>query len=149
MATRYYDLTVPISESLPVWGGDPKVRLERSRFVDGDNVVHSMRMRLGNHTGTHVDALCHVVDVHRVGEALRTRVRAPDHLMRLIAEKGSVCLDGVSLTVNSLRGNVFELMLIPHTLQRTTLKDLRPGRTSNLEVDVLARYVQRCLTAAP
>ncbi len=62
MTARYYDVTVPISPRLPVWPGDPKVRLERSRFVDGDNVVHSMRMHLGNHTGTHVDAPRHMLD---------------------------------------------------------------------------------------
>ncbi len=62
MAPRYYDLTVPISENIPVWQGDPKVRLERSRSVFGGNVVHSMRMHLGNHTGTHVDAPRHMID---------------------------------------------------------------------------------------
>jgi arylformamidase len=62
LATRIYDVTVPISPNLPVWRGDPKVRLERSRFVDGDNVVHTLRMRLGNHTGTHVDAPRHMLD---------------------------------------------------------------------------------------
>ncbi len=59
---RYYDVTVPISEEIPVWPGDPKVRLERSRYVDGENVVHTMRMGLGNHTGTHVDAPRHMLD---------------------------------------------------------------------------------------
>ena len=62
MASRYYDVTVPISARLPVWPGDPKVRLERSRFADGDNVVHSLRLHLGNHTGTHVDAPRHMLE---------------------------------------------------------------------------------------
>ena len=62
MAARYYDVTIPISESLPVWRGDSQVRLERSRYTDGDNVVHSIRMRLGNHTGTHVDAPRHMLE---------------------------------------------------------------------------------------
>ena len=62
MAPRYYDVTLPISEDVPVWPGDPKVRLDRSRFVDGENVVHTTRMDLSNHTGTHVDAPRHMLD---------------------------------------------------------------------------------------
>ncbi len=62
MAARYWDVTVPISPDLPVWPGDPKVRLERSRYASGENVVHTTRMRLGNHTGTHVDAPRHMLD---------------------------------------------------------------------------------------
>ncbi len=62
MTARYWDVTVPISSDLPVWPGDPKVRLERSRYASGENVVHTTRMRLGNHTGTHVDAPRHMLD---------------------------------------------------------------------------------------
>ena len=62
MSRRIYDVTIPISQNLPVWPGDPRVRLERSRFVDGGNVVNTLRMRLGNHTGTHVDAPRHMLE---------------------------------------------------------------------------------------
>jgi riboflavin synthase len=72
-------------------------------------------------------------------------VRAPAELMHLIAMKGSICIDGVSLTVNAVRGVEIELMLIPHTLAITTLSELRPGQDLNLEVDLLARYVERCI----
>ncbi len=62
MAARTWDVTVPVSPDLPVWPGDPKVRLERSRYASGGSVVHTTRMRLGNHTGTHVDAPRHMLD---------------------------------------------------------------------------------------
>jgi riboflavin synthase len=102
--------------------------------------------RLGGHfVSGHVDGAARVVDVTTVGDARRVRVRAPSELLHLIAVKGSVCLDGVSLTVNALRGTEIELMLIPHTLGVTTLSELRAGQDLNLEVDLLARYVERCL----
>jgi riboflavin synthase len=102
--------------------------------------------RLGGHyVSGHVDAVCQVVDVVTVGAARRVRVRAPEELTHLIAVKGSLCLDGVSLTVNAVRGATVELMLIPHTFQTTTLRSLRAGQELNLEVDLLARYVERCI----
>jgi len=105
--------------------------------------------RLGGHfVSGHVDGAARVIDVATVGPARRVRVRAPAELLHLIAGKGSVCLDGVSLTVNALRGADFELMLIPHTLEVTTLRELRPGQELNLEVDLLARYVERIMTGS-
>lgn len=102
--------------------------------------------RLGGHfVSGHVDGQGRIVDVTHVGDARRVRLRAPGQLQHLIAEKGSLCVDGVSLTVNAVRGTEVELMLIPHTLAITTLADLRPGQELNLEVDLLARYVERCL----
>jgi riboflavin synthase len=114
-----------------------RVNLERALAV-GD--------RLGGHiVSGHVDAVCQVAEVVNVGTAKRVRVRAPEELMHLVAVKGSVTLDGVSLTVNDVRGTQLEVMLIPHTLEVTTLSALRPGQELNLEVDLLARYVERCL----
>jgi riboflavin synthase len=105
--------------------------------------------RLGGHfVSGHVDGAARVVDVTPVGPARRVRVRAPSELSHLVAGKGSVCLDGVSLTVNVLRGAELELMLIPHTLELTTLSELRPGQELNLEVDLLARYVERIMTGS-
>jgi riboflavin synthase len=72
-------------------------------------------------------------------------VRAPAELARFIARKGSICIDGVSLTVNRVQASLFEVYLIPHTLQVTTLGRLLPGARVNLEVDLLARYVERLL----
>ena len=96
--------------------------------------------RLGGHlVAGHVDG---VGEVTRFENGL-LEVRAPEELARYIARKGSICVDGVSLTVNRVQGSVFEAFLIPHTLQVTTLSRLRRGARVNLEVDLIARYVER------
>jgi riboflavin synthase len=79
----------------------------------------------------------------------RLSLRAPAELARFIAPKGSVALDGVSLTVNEVQGNTFSVLIIPHTLKVTTLGSLAPGARLNLEVDQMARYAARLLEAAP
>jgi riboflavin synthase len=113
------------------------VNLERSLQV-GD--------RLGGHiVSGHVDGVAQVSDLEEVGEAWRVRVEVPKELLRFVATKGSVALDGVSLTVNDVRGDQAEVMLIPHTRAVTTLKSLAPGVRLNLEVDLFARYVVRQL----
>jgi riboflavin synthase len=93
----------------------------------------------------HVDGVGKVTKVERLGENRLFRVRSPAFLSRYIARKGSIAVDGVSLTVNAVRGAEFEINLIPHTLAATTLKDLRAGDRVNLEVDPLARYAERLL----
>ena len=121
---------------LPVGSG---VNLERSLSI-GD--------RLGGHLVTgHVDGVARVTAATREGDALRVTLEPPAELGRFIAEKGSVALDGVSLTVNRTTGGTFEVMLIPHTLSVTTLERIEPGRRLNLEVDLLARYVVRYFEA--
>ena len=98
--------------------------------------------RLGGHlVAGHVDG---VGEVTRFAEGV-LEVRAPQELARYIARKGSICIDGVSLTVNGVQGSVFEMFLIPHTMEVTTLSRLRPAARVNLEVDLLARYVERLL----
>lgn len=117
-----------------------RLNLERSLAV-GD--------RLGGHlVSGHVDAVARVVAVEPAGEARRVTIAAPAPVLPFIAPKGSVALDGVSLTVNAVSGDRFELMLIPHTLQVTNLGALRPGAELNLEVDLVARYVVRWLEAS-
>jgi riboflavin synthase len=93
----------------------------------------------------HVDGVGKVTVVERLSGNRRLKVRAPRALARYIARKGSIAVDGVSLTVNAVRGAEFEVNLIPHTLAVTTLKDLRAGDRVNLEVDPLARYAERLL----
>jgi riboflavin synthase len=113
------------------------------------NLERSLRVgdRLGGHLVTgHVDAVARVVSVEPAGEARRVQVRVPEPLLGLLAPKGSVALDGVSLTVNGAKGDRIELMLIPHTLGVTNLSSLAPGRELNLEVDLVARYVVRFLS---
>jgi riboflavin synthase len=118
---------------------EDELNLERSLSI-GD--------RLGGHLVTgHVDGVARVTTASREGDALRVTLEPPAELRRFIAEKGSVALDGVSLTVNRTSGDTFEIMLIPHTLSVTTLERIAPGRRLNLEVDLLARYVVRYLEA--
>jgi len=93
----------------------------------------------------HVDGVGKVTKVERLGQNRLLRVRSPASLSRYIARKGSIAVDGVSLTVNAVLGAEFEINLIPHTLAVTTLKDLHAGDRVNLEVDPLARYAERLL----
>jgi riboflavin synthase len=104
--------------------------------------------RLGGHLVTgHVDGIATVLQLTKDGDATRVVVNAPAELLPFIAEKGSVALDGVSLTVNRVQDPTFELMIIPHTMAVTTLRSLGVGSRLNLEVDLVARYVVRYLTA--
>jgi riboflavin synthase len=110
------------------------------------NLEKALRLgdALGGHLVTgHVDGVAEVLS--REGSVFR--FRAPRELGRYLARKGSVCLDGVSLTVNRVEGESFEVNLIPHTLEVTTLSRLAPGAKVNLEIDLLARYVERMLPA--
>ena len=101
---------------------------------------------LGGHlVSGHVDAVVRVQTTEPAGEALRVRVELPREQHRLVAEKGSVVLDGVSLTVNAVFGDAFEVMLIPHTLRVTNLGEIGAGRELNFEADLIARYVARWL----
>ena len=119
------------------WREGEAVNLERAlRF--GDSVD-------GHLVSGHVDAVARVVA--RVSEARSERfeIETPAALAGLIAPKGAVCLDGVSLTVNDASSVKFNVNIIPHTLESTTFSSRRPGDGVNLEVDLLARYVERCL----
>ena len=103
---------------------------------------------LGGHLVTgHVDGVATVRDCREADGALQATVEAPAALARFIAEKGSVTLDGVSLTVGRVAGNGFEVTLVPHTRSVTTLGDLAAERRLNLEVDLVARYLDRLLDA--
>ena len=118
--------------------GDP-VNLERAMRV-GDE--------LGGHIVTgHVDGVAELVRQAPEGESLRMIFAAPVALSRFIAAKGSVALDGISLTVNEVDGARFGINVIPHTQQVTTFGRLKPGMTVNLEVDLMARYVARLVNA--
>ncbi len=114
-----------------------RVNLERALAV-GD--------RLGGHiVAGHVDGVGRVAAREEVGSAERVRFDAPAEVMRFVAEKGSIAIDGVSLTVNALHAKGFEVMLVPFTRDATALGDRRPGAAVNLEADVIARYVARWL----
>ena len=114
------------------------------------NLEKSLRLadRLGGHlVSGHVDGVGEVLAFEPAGESHLLVVRAPAELAKYIARKGSVAIQGVSLTVNRVDGREFEINLIPHTLAVTTLKHLAPGARVNLEVDLLARYAERLLAA--
>jgi riboflavin synthase len=112
------------------------------------NLERALRVgdRLGGHlVSGHVDGVAELLRVVPAGEAQQLSVRFPRELARFIAPKGSITLDGVSLTVNAVTDNVLSVTVIPHTLSVTTLGELRPGAPINLEVDTLARYAVRFL----
>lgn len=101
---------------------------------------------LGGHLVTgHVDDVGQVTGTEMVGESMRLRIAVPARLARYVAAKGSICVDGVSLTVNSVKGVEFEVNLVPHTLAATNLGMLCGGAAVNIEVDLVARYVERLL----
>ncbi|MEX2164876.1 MAG: riboflavin synthase [Sulfuricaulis sp.] len=101
---------------------------------------------LGGHlVSGHVDGLGKLVSCRKQGRSLLLRIRAPEGLSRYLAEKGSISVDGVSLTVNSVNGPEFEVNIVPHTLANTTLGNLTAGSIVNLEADILARYLERLI----
>ncbi|MDI3256177.1 MAG: riboflavin synthase [Kyrpidia sp.] len=117
----------------------PGVRVNLERAL-------TLQSRLGGHVVSgHVDGVGVVAAQRREGESAVLEVRVPGSLLKYIAEKGSVAVDGVSLTVMGVAGEEFSVALIPHTLEQTTLGSLRPGERVNIEVDVVARYVERLL----
>ena len=117
------------------WREGSGVNLERALAL-GDE--------LGGHLVTgHIDGVALVEGAAPEGESLRLTIRCPAEFSRFVASKGSVALDGVSLTVNEVEGDVFGINLIPHTLVETTFQECAAGRRLNLEVDLIARYLAR------
>jgi riboflavin synthase len=102
----------------------------------------------GHMVAGHIDAVATITDREDLGETTRFRFEVPGSVSRFIAPKGSVCLDGTSLTVNSVEGNRFDCLLIPHTLHVTNWNERKAGDRVNLEVDLIARYVARLAEAA-
>ena len=106
----------------------------------------TLETRLGGHlVSGHVDGIGTVTGRKEDSRSVQFTIEAPAELARYIAVKGSICVDGVSLTVNAVDGAAFELNIVPHTLSETTLHEYRAGRRVNLEVDLVARYLERLL----
>jgi riboflavin synthase len=119
-------------------------------FAPGDklNLEKALRLadRLGGHlVSGHVDGVGEVLRFEQVGDSWLLELRAPSPLIRYLAPKGSIAVNGVSLTVNRVHGADFTINLIPHTLENTMLHTLKPGARVNLEADMLARYADRLL----
>lgn len=123
--------------SIENWSIGTKVNLERSLTID---------MRLGGHLVLgHVDGIGEVIDRFSDARSERFRLRAPAKLAKYIAQKGSITIDGISLTVNKAEGSEFELNIVPYTLEHTVMNSYQKGTKVNLEVDVIARYVERLM----
>lgn len=102
--------------------------------------------RMGGHiVSGHVDGIGKIIGRKADARSVRFSVQAPDNLAKYIAEKGSICINGISLTVNEVNGAIFGVNIVPHTLQETTLNDAGVGTEVNLEVDILARYMERLM----
>lgn len=114
------------------------------------NLEKALRLadRLGGHlVSGHVDGVGTVLRFDPVGDNRLLEIQAPHELAKFIARKGSITINGTSLTTNEVAGEIFTINLIPHTLENTTLNRLKPGSKVNLEVDLIARYCERLLTA--
>ena len=139
IASKGHQITLLCSGFADCKVGD-KVNLEKAMTPSG---------RLGGHlVSGHVDGVGEVLGCTRVGRAIEYWIKAPDNLARYIAEKGSISVDGISLTVNDVDGARFKLTIVPHTAEQTTIVDFRPGRRVNLEVDQIARYLERLMAPA-
>ncbi|MDO8698119.1 MAG: riboflavin synthase [Pseudomonas sp.] len=135
------------------WADVSRETLACSAFIDlktGSKVNLEKALtpssRLGGHlVSGHVDGVGEVLAREENARAVQFKIRAPRELAKYIALKGSITVDGTSLTVNAVNGAEFELTIVPHTLGETIMADYRPGRSVNLEVDLLARYLERLL----
>lgn len=119
---------------------------EGLQYAHPVNLEKALRLsdRLGGHlVSGHVDGVGEVINFTSLGECWQLDIRAPHAISKYIAIKGSICVDGVSLTINKVAGDEFSINLIPHTLENTTLHLLAAGKRVNLEVDQIARYVER------
>ncbi|MEA1607714.1 riboflavin synthase [Pseudomonas spirodelae] len=135
------------------WADVSRETLARTAFIDfkaGSKVNLEKALtptsRLGGHlVSGHIDGVGEIVSMAENARAWQFTIRAPRELAKYIAHKGSITVDGTSLTVNSVNGAEFELTIVPHTLAETIMVDYRPGKQVNLEVDLLARYLERLL----
>ena len=142
LSTTHFEVHVS-AETLSV-----SVGLNRKQALNLEKALR-LQDRLGGHlVSGHVDGVGVVTQFEDIGQANTDgcwllAIRAPHAISKYIAKKGSICVNGVSLTVNSIENDVFSMNIIPHTLQHTTLKDLNIGSQINLEIDQIARYIER------
>lgn len=119
--------------------------LSKGSKVNLEKALTPMK-RLGGHiVSGHVDGVGELLDLRPDGASIRMDFKAPNELAKYIAHKGSICIDGTSLTVNSVKGAGFSVNIIPHTQAETIIQDYRTGKKVNIEVDVIARYLERLM----
>ena len=119
-----------------------------SDLLIGDSVNLEKSLRInqgidGHLVSGHVDGIGKVQSINKDGDSSRIKILVEDDIIKYIAKKGSICINGVSLTVNSVEDNIFDVNIVPHTFSVTTLRDLSVGSNVNLEIDLIARYVER------
>ena len=122
-----------------------------SKLNQGQNVNLEKSLRLnqgidGHLVSGHVDGVGTVNSIDKDGESIRIKIEVQSDIVKYIAKKGSICVNGVSLTVNSVENNIFDVNIVPHTFSVTTLGELKLNSNVNLEIDQVARYVERLLT---
>ncbi len=155
IATNGVCLTVVELLSDGFWADVSRETLAYSTLLDlkaGDAVnlekALTLNTRLGGHLMSgHVDGVGEVLSRHDDARSIRFRLKAPTALAKYIAHKGSICVDGVSLTVNAVHGSEFDLNIVPHSAERTIIAGYQVGQKVNLEVDVITRYLERLLAA--
>ena len=121
-----------------------------SELIQGQSVNLERSLRLnqgidGHLVSGHVDGIGEIHSIDEDGDSVRIKVEVQGDIMKYIANKGSICINGVSLTVNSVEDNIFDVNIVPHTFSVTTLGELKPNSNVNLEIDQVARYVERLL----
>ncbi len=144
-----------VTEKGPDWfqvyvSGETLAKTNLGQWETGSEVNLEPSLRIGDELGGHivsghVDGLAVVKSVSQDGDSYRFEIELPDEFKKFIAAKGSIALDGISLTVNQVEGNIFGVNIIPHTMRATTLGQRKTGDNLNFEIDMLARYVQRML----
>lgn len=153
IATNGVCLTVIDLPGDGFWADVSRESIERTcfQFLKGGAAVNlekslTPHTRMGGHLVTgHVDGIGEVVSREEDARSIKFRLRAPDILAKYIAQKGSICIDGTSLTVNAVSGAQFDINIIPHTAKETVIGGYRPGTKVNLEVDLIARYLERLM----
>ena len=121
-----------------------------SQLRKGQNINLEKALRLdqgidGHLVSGHVDGVGEVVSLHKEGESTRLKIKVKNDLLKYIAKKGSICINGVSLTVNSVEADIFDVNIVPHTLSVTTLGELIENSRVNIEIDIIARHIEHLI----